>query len=352
MTLALAACVEPNEPVEIVEPQFEVAKSTQELQLSYIPWATLAGSNVGTAMTDVTGVIRGRNISPTVPFGSCGMTWVSKHYGVTAAHCVKHLAIRQMSLIVEQVYLGELDSTEFWNYATVLGDWSTGWRPGGTLTRGYATRRFTGCYVSRRCDTRNGGRQSCPITDEADIALIKCPGRTDTEHAQTTGDLAQFGLPADVDDLVTLNVDTWWYHELYLLPTEDDGTERWSKYGKYGGETVANQNWHYTREHQVLPLLSHQHPTGELYRTVPTTRTMLNETDTPICHGTSGSGVFISGTNYLLGPTNSQGRQSQIAGRLCEPADRAVPGASKATYIRAAITNAFVRNSPEVTTDY
>jgi hypothetical protein len=353
MAASIAACSLPlDEPLQVADPDPSVAQAAAGLQLAYTPGVHLADARFNRSLARMVAALRLTNVEPTMPVASCGLTWVSHHYGVTAAHCVKHLGIRERRLTVEEVIVEQLDPVQTANYMTVLGSWSTGFQPAGQLTTGYATRRYTDCYVSRRCGTDDiGGRQGCPIAETVDIALVKCPNRDFSEHADTTSALLPSN-PVDIDDQVTLPVNTWWFHEVYNLPTEDDGTDRWHNYGKYLGKTQANQNWHYTREHQLLPLVSIFYPNGTPYSTVPSLRAVLNDMDTPICHGTSGSGVFIFGTNILLGPAISAGSNSQISDRLCEPADRAVPGTSLTTYVRGAITDAFVRNSPEVATDF
>jgi hypothetical protein len=135
-------------------------------------------------------------------------------------------------------------------------------------------------------------------------------------------------------------------HEVYNLPFEDDGTERWDHYGEYiSGQ--PNNNFHY-RQHQLVPLLSYSFPNGTKYRTVPFGDPTLNSMDTPVCHGTSGSRVFAGDSNILLGPVISPGNGSQISNRLCDRFNSLQPSVDNTRYIRGAITAAFVNGSPEV----
>ena len=352
LATALSACTAADEPVEAIEAEPVVAKTAQPLQLFNGTHVHLVDAGITTSVKYSVAALRLRNISATAAFGSCGLTWVSQHYGVTAAHCVSHLPLRQESLIVEEIYLDQLDPNQTNAYVTVNGSWPN-FSPGGTLTTGHGTTRYNRCYVSRRCSTRWGGREGCPIAEDVDIALIKCSERQFYEHAETAEVLpAWYGLPENLDDQLSLNINVWWFHEIYNLPVSDDGTDRWRNYGAYGGTGTENLNWHYTREHQLLPLVSDHSPSGDLYRTVAFDGGILNTIDAPICHGTSGSGVFISGTNIFLGPAVSAGNQSEINGKLCEPVASASPGESLATYVSGTVTASFVRGSPEVATDY
>ena len=346
-----------DEPLLIADPPPEVAHTSQELQLTYAQYGVqlVANELAQTKASLSSAAIRVRNAKPTVPFATCGMTWVSKHYGVTAAHCVDSVPIRTGRLTVEEeISIDVAREPEIWNYLTVLGTSIADFRPAGTLGAGYGLIRYNDCSVTRRCDTRFGGKQGCPSTmpaENVDIALIKCPNRFNTDYAKTASALTELGWPRDLDDLTTLALDVWWFHELYNLPIEPDGTNRWAQYGAYGGTSTANQNWHYLREHQLLPLLSRSWADGTLYRSIMSNALETNATDVPVCHGTSGSGVFISGTDILLGPLVTAGGNSQSGGRLCERFDRVLPGQWLSNYIRGVHTDAFVRGSLELSTD-
>lgn len=345
-----------DEPVQPADPMAAVAHTAQPLQLTYTSGVHMVVEDlVQTPMARSTAALRIRNSRPTAPFGSCGMTFVSRHYGVTAAHCVDHLALNNDRITAEEIWFGLLDIRELLGYMQVYGSSIADFRPGATLRTGYNVRRFSDCRVTRRCDTRFGGKQACPAgipaNQDVDLAMVYCPSRPSGVYAQTTSSLAQMGWPIDIDDFYTVNVNTWWFHEVYDLPTEPDGTNRWAQYGAYRGRQYANQNWHYTREHQLLPLASLTWPNGTYYSSIPSSDPTLNTTDTPACHGTSGSGVFIYGTNYFLGPVSTVGSDSQSNGRLCERFNAVGPGQRLSTYVRGVLTNAFVRNSPEVVAD-
>jgi hypothetical protein len=189
-----------------------------------------------------------------------------------------------------------------------------------------------------------------------DIAMIRCLGRTFTHYAQTSSVLSPIGLPRDFDDTAEPTITVWWFHELYGLPVTDDGTERWTHYGQLTkGEW--NNNWHYQRYHQLLPLRSYRHASsGPLYRVVkpgaqenePST---MNAIDAPGCHGTSGSGVFFGTSNVLLGPVLAHAPAASASGKLCDDFNVAQPGTRRLYYVRAALTDSFVNGSPEVLVD-
>jgi hypothetical protein len=347
--LALSGCIDSGESVQIMEPEFEVAKTTQPLQEGNGYGVYLVDRDVVTNIKHSVAALR-LTKPPEMPHGSCGMTWVSAHYGVTAQHCLGTLAHNQRNLTVEEITVDKLNASQLNEYMNVYLWWPF-FVNGATLTTGYSTQRYT-CSIVRRCSSEPtwGGRNNCGMNDDVDIALVHCPDRTKRNHAWTTETLFPYGIPADIDDLVTLDVNTWWFHEVYRMPTFDDGSDRWRNYGLYDRDRL-NENWHYTRAHQLLPLLSYAHPGGTPFRTVPSNVDTLNETDTPYCHGTSGSGVFLSGANVLLGPAIGIGVHSQIGGKLCEPATNAGPGRSVSSYVRAVLTARFMTTSPEVNTD-
>jgi hypothetical protein len=326
----------------------------------------VTGSIVDTNQARATAVVKTRMPKPHIPFGSCGATFVSPHYAVTAAHCVENMALNAVSpsdLFLEEVVLGNLDASEFSAYQTITGNWGQGVGWGhGTLNQGYQTTRFNQCRVVRRCSHNttdpNGG--ACPLGATVDIALIHCPDRASTRFAFSPDivELILPHLPASSWDQMNQALNIWWFHELYDLPIEPgppSPPDRWEHYGQRAPE---NQNFHYTKWHQVIPLVSIAHPEvvnqqAQHLRVVGANGQFPNEmvSNAPACHGTSGSGVFAHDTNVFLGPlvhADPQGN-SQLSDRLC---DRFNSGQSaslgRSSYINARTTAAFVRGAPEV----
>jgi hypothetical protein len=196
-----------------------------------------------------------------------------------------------------------------------------------------------------------------------DIALIHCPDRA-TGRFSLSPDVVQLiapDLPASMWDQTNQALNVWWFHELYELPIEPgppSPPDRWEHYGRKAPE---NENFHYTKWHQVIPLISFVHPVlingqAQHLRVIGANGNFPNEmvSNAPACHGTSGGGVFAHNTNVFLGPVvhpDPQGN-AQLSDRLC---DRFNSGQSadlgRSSYINAKTTAAFVRGAPEVYRD-
>ncbi len=325
-------------PYENYEGEDGLGEQTAPIQLAYM----FAGyhfyvTNTTSAQAKSTAAIRGTNADADTSHASCGATFVSKHFAVTAAHCVNQYALG-VNFKVEQFKTVNLN-TNFISFtsSTVTGAWPN-WTRGPELTgtEGWAKTVLL-CHVDRRCHSTEGGVQSCPagITPDVDIALIHCPDRTGTNFATTTT-TSETGR----------QVETWWFHEILNLPTAASTNERWVHYGNL--PDIRNDNFHYRIKHQLFPLLGSSRPDLTPYKNVGSFNTTETGTDMPVCHGTSGSGTFFRGTNTFLGPVIS-GVFGQA--RLCEPAENTQPGVLISTHIKSSITNTFVVNSSEVIAD-
>jgi hypothetical protein len=306
-------------------------------------WTYVQGQSQGfgfaeiltTGSANMYGVIRG-------PDGSCGVTFISKHYAITASHCVAGLT---GNFEIDQILTPNLNLTALNNSESISGTFPN-WVSGHTLTAsdGYNQTAMT-CTVKYRCDTSDGPLPAPNCTaspmngaNGKDIALVYCSGRTATSY-----------LTVNTGDPTSGNVVVNWFHEVLNLPTSSNDpyhtAGNWVNYGCFydsntpGCSTEVN-NFHYTNvmHAQFLPLQSLNWPGGPNYA-INANSSGATWNDAPVCHGTSGSGVFITGTSTLLGPVLSPG--AIMNGRLCADMLNAQHGARNMAYGNAPITRAL-----------
>jgi hypothetical protein len=198
-----------------------------------------------------------------------------------------------------------------------------------------------------RCSARFGN-ENCPssITTRnsgqgVDIALIHCADRPQ---------LSPYGTVYPGTDSVGQTIDVHWYHELAMLSTQpNDGLTpvgNFDHYARYDltdtGEFGKTNNYHYRKgaSLQFFPLVSRAFSNGHLYKNVAldAQNQDLMWTDAFGCHGTSGSGVFPSGTDYrVFGPVVLGG--TAMSGRLCADPSKITEGVSGVmAYVRPSIT--------------
>ena len=256
--------------------------------------------------------------------GSCGATFVSPHYAITAAHCVDRygsggplIAPMEDTIELRQYDTRSLDWFKAIETSVVDGNWPN-WSRGTTLTTddGYFVDYDTNCYVKLRCGAGYQPTANCPAGVTGDIALVYCPDRS----ASSTWVPVSPTSAAVNDQLEVL-----WVHELLFLPTGDPGDERFDHYGNIipdpaAGLNTTENNWHYRTGHQLLPFRSASWQDFTPYKVVghSGTRTW---TDAFGCHGTSGSGVFPVGTTLLLGPVITPGNAFFVDGQNLMCAD-------------------------------
>jgi len=362
-SLILIACGSVEE-MEAGEDGFEeevIGESSQALQRDYAfsdYYAVV--TNTTSDQSKSTGAIRAVNIAPNTNHSSCGLTFVSKHYAVTAAHCVAHLA-DNAAVEVETYTTSNLNTLSIiFGSSLVSGTWPN-WTTGAPLTgnEGYTVTSLT-CHVRRRCHSGLNKRTNCPSAvlsygdADVDIALLQCAGRSSNYYATTTA--------VDTVSPTKREVETWWFHEILALPKAINPNDPfWVHYGKAPSSSDRNDNFHYRVRHQLLPLRSTSRPRP--FNTPVTYKDVSNVgaytwSDAPLCHGTSGSGVFLKDQNVLVGPyvagaptgglNPSTGLPYNL---LCHDVDSTAAGQTLGAHVRAEVTHAFVTNAPEVLAD-
>ncbi|HMJ11759.1 MAG TPA: trypsin-like serine protease [Polyangiaceae bacterium] len=333
----------------------EIAEQTQAVQANFpaLRYMEIITDNTNSPQSRSTGAVRTTNLDAFTPHVSCGATFVSKHYAVTAAHCVANLALNTQSVVVEEYKLQQMNWLQVFFVSEVSGNWPN-WTDSGDITFGWSVVPQS-CRVKRRCDASFGGVQNCPagVGTDVDIALLECPGRPAT---------SQYALTSSASDMT--DVETWWFHEVLNLPTHKENSQYWEHYGKFpppmnpaDPASLRNRadNWHYRVRHQLFPLKSSTRPLPgggtANYRSI-VQEPKETWTDTPVCHGTSGSGSFARGSTLFYGPmVHASGMLEGEDMTLCHPMDTAPAGTSLSGHVRGSITHAFVTNSPEVMAD-
>lgn len=304
----------------------DISQSKRPVQLDYEgAYEFVIGSEASDHRVKSTGAIRIDGEHPVAPYASCGATFISPRHAITAAHCVEFYNLGE-NFTIEQYDTTQLSRSDIVDYAEVTGNWDN-WNHADTLTSadGYIVTPYTQCSVVRRCSDTYGGRDDCPFSTIADIAMVYCKDRPEDSAYVKSKSQTENGK----------NVEIYWFHEVADLTITSSSSQYWVHYGYLDSQ---DDNWHYTERHQLVPLLSKSFPDGTLYSAFSRSGTTFG-IDTPVCHGASGSGVFEQGTNWFLGPAATG--QGSIANRLCHAMNTDAPGTARTGIVHSGLTSQF-----------
>jgi len=252
---------------------------------------------------------------------TCGVTFISHQYAITAAHCLDSgTTTLTTNFTVQQYDTTQLDLNAFSTQSRVSGTWPNFQRVNKlTAAQGYKKLPPQTCRLVRRCSY---GRTGCPFTQDIDIALLRCSARSKTE--------LNWVPVSTSNDSGTQNVDIWWFHEVVNLSTSATHivpyapANNWNNYGLYPANGDLTQNYHYWHssvdtDHDLLPLISKQSANGVKYKGLGHEGSSITRMNIPVCHGTSGSGVFRSSADEVLGVVSNFGTVFERNGTtLCE----------------------------------
>lgn len=240
--------------------------------------------------------------------GTCGVTFVTPVLAVTAAHCVPGDRIpdpERQPLTVEQYDVEGADAAHLALFTEVTGAWPAYQSPQLTAFDGYRLIGRHQCHVVARCEF---GDYRCPLSVEADVAVLRCGERATGDYSPIAPD-----DPAHDDDAGIAN---FWLHEVHDMPivASDDRFDHYTVWDP--ADKGRNFHYHGSPINQMLPLRSLPWPTGAPRRRLGRIGTEIR-TDIPVCHGTSGSGVFAPtelGRHAYLGPMSAA---RGVGDRLC-----------------------------------
>lgn len=235
---------------------------------------------------------------------SCGVTFVSPSYAVTAGHCVTDDG--DLSALKVRLYRPTRRLAENYVPAVLSGSYPSYTQPRLGPSDGYLFDEYA-CTVVNRCYHFENDIE-CPSGFDNDFALLHCSGRPGDKYGFLNVNAA--GSPAGKEALLH------WKHEVLDLGAPESAlpADRIDHYVRRTAD--VSQNYHYFDDAaDLLPLRSITWSEG-----IPTSWVGSTAADTHGCHGTSGSGMLVrvgETVQYdLVGPVVLGGQSLNV--RLCE----------------------------------
>lgn len=268
--------------------------------------------------------------------GSCGVTFVSPRYAITASHCFADNNAwdpANQTFTVKTFDVTQANKFEFYFTAAMEGtfpNYSPIFDKTANQVAGYQSTTYT-CKIASRCAGPNATNYNCDGISASDVTMLYCAARPSTRP----------WLHIANDPATSGPVHMYWFHELFSAENDPDMAAHYTNLG------ATSSNWHYVDapSNVFLPFKSVPFANGAARSRLGASSNNDVRTDLYGCHGTSGSGVLsLSGGTYkLLGPVHRS--TAGWVGKLCDDPAALLPGGPNGhglTYSKNESVNALV----------